>query len=661
MTPTEERLRAVLAETAGTVREDTLRPLAVPARRQRRWPRVAAPIAAAAAVVTVLGIEIAVGRMAAPPKPANGAAPPALAIKVGNLAQHMAYDGANGTLYVAVTQYTPRHDHRSRHGAGPSFRIEPGTLAMVNAAACNASNSSGCAHVSYAPTGGRGAAAVVVDERTHTAYVLNRLSKTVAVINTATCNALNTSGCSQHPALVRLPASPASLAINPQTGSLYVAASELGHSPPRVAAKMLVINGASCNASDTGGCTAPVSVVPLSAEPGVIPDITVDPATDTIYIGGPDLAIVDGRTCNATDTLGCVKVLATVPADGSGVQPRIALDPLNGTLYKTVAAPTAGSGTVALVNAKTCNAVDATGCAAHRATIRGGPEPTAVTADPAASTLHVTNGPGAVSMIDMARCNVSSVRACTQFPAAFPTAFPVGTDPQQIVVSPAMHTVYVLNSGSGNVSVINSATCNATDTRGCPRNPPAGTRGQTPYTCDGIVSAYKDGAPAGPLTRTSALVALGKAGSQDWSLWARKGVVDPYGVEQGGLVLNGRWYSLCHDQLSAGADAEFDLVNAGTHGIVYGFIQHPTKVSIRLGNHSPRWTPQSAQLPGTTFFIFQLPRSACAYHGLTVNAWQGKHWGGYSNASYGACLPNQIVKVTVGRATWGPGVQGQHW
>jgi hypothetical protein len=126
-------------------------------------------------------------------------------------------------------------------------------------------------------------------------------------------------------------------------------------------------------------------------------------------------------------------------------------------------------------------------------------------------------------------------------------------------------------------------------------------------------------------------------------------------------VVNGRWYPLCHDSLSAGANADFDLVDAGAHGIVYGFIQHPSKVTIRLGNHRPRWTPQSVLLPGVTFFIVQLPRSACAYHGLAVNAWQGKHWGGYSNASYGTCLPNQIVALTVGRSTWGPDYHGQHW
>jgi DNA-binding beta-propeller fold protein YncE len=651
MTPTEERLRAVLADTADTVREDTLRPLVIPARRRRRWPRLAAPIAAAAAVVTVLGIEIAVGHMASPPKTPVGAVRTALAVRVGSGAGGMAYDGANGTLYVALSPFSA-HYHQPR--------AVPGMLAMVNAAACNASSTSGCGHVSYTPTGGRGAADVVVDERTHTAYVLNDYSATVAVINTATCNAVATSGCSQHPAQVRLPVSPARIAINPRTDSIYVTVLERGQFAQRAAERTLVINGTRCNASETSGCVAPLTGVPVGAGspgPPLFAGMAVDPATNTIYAGGRRLAVIDGRTCDGTDMLGCVKIPATIPASAPSSQSWIAFDSLNGTIYATVAGLTPGVGAVAIINGKRCNALDTTGCAGRPVMVRGGPGPGALAVDPAANTLYVTNEPGTVSMINTAMCNASSARACPEFPAAFP----VGSDLNQIVVSPATHTVYVLNYASGNVSVINSATCNATHTRGCPTKPSAGTPGETPYSCDDVVSAYQAGEPAGPLASTSVRVASGTAGTQAWSLWARKGVVDPYGIEQGGLVLNGRWYPLCSGELSAGPDGDFDLVDAGAHGIVYGYIQHPTKVTIRLGNHSPRWTPQSVQLPGTTFFILQLPRSACAYHGLAVNAWQGKHWGGYANASYSTCLPGKIVSATVSRATWGPDYYGPHW
>jgi hypothetical protein len=43
----------------------------------------------------------------------------------------------------------------------------------------------------------------------------------------------------------------------------------------------------------------------------------------------------------------------------------------------------------------------------------------------------------------------------------------------------------------------------------------------------------------------SSVTSAGPAGGLAWSLWAKKGIVDPYGIEQGGVVLNGRWYGLC--------------------------------------------------------------------------------------------------------------------
>jgi YVTN family beta-propeller protein len=654
MTPTEDRLRAVLAETAGAVREDTLRPLIVPGRRRRRWPRVATPIAAAAAVVAVLVAEVAVGQMAGPPKAAGrtaGAAPTA-----GKSARGMAYDAANGTIYVALTRYSFPRGGRLRHGNGPRVHGEPDSLAMISAAACNASNTGGCAQVSYAPTGGRGAAAVAVDERTHTAYVLNSGSDTVAVINTATCNAATTSGCAQNPARVRIPYAGNGLAVNPQTDTIYVAESSQTK-PPMIQAEMSVINGAACNASDTGGCAGPpAATVTLGTGRFLSPEITVDPGTDTVYAAGAGLAVYNGRTCTGTDTQGCTVPLARIHPLISGFAPSIAVDAPAGTIYASTALVQADGGVVVAISRNTCNALDTTGCT-RLATIRGGPGPTGVAADPQTHTLYVANEPSAVSMVNTATCNATSVSSCSQFPAAFP----VGSYPGQIVVSPAAHTVYVLNVQAGNVSVINSATCNATDTRGCPAKSPAGTPRAAPYSCGPIVSAYEAGEPAGPPARTSVRVASGAAGRQAWSLWAKKGVADPYGIELGGLVLNGRWYPLCSHGLSPGPDGNLQLVDAGARGIVYGYIQHPTKVTIRLGNHHPRWTPESVLLAGTTFFIFQLPRSACAYRGLAVNAWQGKHWGGYSNASYGTCLPGQIVNVAVGRSSWGPDYQGQHW
>jgi hypothetical protein len=73
MTRTEDRLTDALAAAVSDLREDTLRPLAAPARRGRRWTRWLAPAAAAAAVTLVVSLAaVLTGRPPAPPGPAAG-------------------------------------------------------------------------------------------------------------------------------------------------------------------------------------------------------------------------------------------------------------------------------------------------------------------------------------------------------------------------------------------------------------------------------------------------------------------------------------------------------------------------------------------------------------------------------------------------------------
>ena len=634
MTATEDRLKAVLAETANTVREDTLRPLTLRRRTPRRWPRTLAPIAAAAAVVLILGGEIVAEQLTGTPR-APGRAAGLPTVQIGRTVTGMAYDGANATIYLSVS-----HSRRVSASRG-GVEWGPGTLAMVSVATCNASSTRGCAHVSRVPAGGRGGTDVAVNPRAHTVYVLNGWSKTVTVINADTCNAATASGCSPA-ARVRLPGAATGLAVNPRTGAVYVA--------DLLPTGLSVINGNTCDASDTSGCARAPATVSLGNAPRSLPTVTVDPGTNTVYLSVHyTMRVLDGRTCNGTDTQGCTKVLGTVPFPSYPFG--ITIDAAAGTIYA------AGSTGLMAIDQKTCNALDTTGCARPPATIRAGPGPGASAADPGTKTIYVANEPGSVSMVNSATCNARAVSACPEFPAAFT----VTSAPSAIAVDPAAHTVYVMNLQAGNMSVINATTCNATDQRGCPTRPAARTPKVTPYTCDSALSAYNSGVPAASLVKGSVRVASGSAGGQAWSVWAKKGVIDPYGIEQGGLVLNGRWYPLCDSGLNAGPDANFQLIDAGAHGIVYGYIQHPNKVTIRLGNHHPQWTPQQVLLRGTTFFILRLPRSACAYRGLTVNAWQGKKWGGYSNKSFGTCLQGQIVRLTVGRGSWGPQYPGQHW
>ena len=138
MTATEDRLREALAAAAGTVREDTLRPLAVPERRGRRWPRLLAPLAAAAAVLLIVGVEVGIGRTAAPPARSHSRIPAVVNARFGEVPTGAALDATSGTMYV-----TARNERGGLRG----------TVAMVNVATCNASGIRGCGHVAHVSTG----------------------------------------------------------------------------------------------------------------------------------------------------------------------------------------------------------------------------------------------------------------------------------------------------------------------------------------------------------------------------------------------------------------------------------------------------------------------------------------------------------------------------
>jgi DNA-binding beta-propeller fold protein YncE len=632
MTATEDRLKEALAAAAGTVREDALRPLTIPERRRRRRLRLLAPLAAAAAVLLIVGLEVGIGRTPAPPQRSGTVIPAMLHAGFGRFPTGVALDAASGTMYVAA-----RNEGRTLSGA----------LSMVNVATCNASGIRGCGHVGHVPTGGRPPTDVAVDEQTHTLYVASDVpTSAVAVIDTATCNAVTTRGCTRNPPLISAApgvTGPGTLAVNPRTGTVYV--TYVGSN------QMSVINGAICNATDRAGCGRAAATVPLGTQRGY-PAVAVDPATNTIYVatwnGG--VLVVDGRTCNGTDVSGCRKVLATVPVAGGAATMEV--DQAAGTLYVTSPDPSL----VTVINTSTCSARDVGGCAGHLMTARGGPDPLAMAGDQAAHTLYVADGgENTVSMINAAACGAASVSGCGQIPASFPA----GSTQLLLAVDPGSRTLYVV--GAGTLSVISTGSCNAAGTRGCPTQSPPGTvspgAGRNPvYWCDSSLIAYESGEPAAPLIKGSVRAASGSAGGVGWSLWAKGGIPDPYGIEQGGVVLNGRWYGLCGTPLSAGPGANFELIDTGGRGVVYGFIQHPRRVAITLSSSGRLLPLSSVLLHGTTFFIARLPRSACSYHGMRLHAEavQGPAWSGTSDLGFGSCVAGTLVSTIQGNGTWGP-------
>jgi DNA-binding beta-propeller fold protein YncE len=97
-----------------------------------------------------------------------------------------------------------------------------GTVSVINGATCNGQDTSGCGQTPDTAPAGFGANGVAIDRRTHDVYVSNIEDTSVSVINGATCNGTDTSGCSQTPKKVAVGNYPSSIAVDPAVGSAYV-------------------------------------------------------------------------------------------------------------------------------------------------------------------------------------------------------------------------------------------------------------------------------------------------------------------------------------------------------------------------------------------------------------------------------------------------------
>jgi DNA-binding beta-propeller fold protein YncE len=516
---------------------------------------------------------------------------------------------------------------------------------MLRASSCSSPDIRACRD-RHAAAGGQFAVSAVVDGPAHTVYVANGPEDTVSVINAATCNAIITRGCAGPAALIRFHGVPQGLALDSHTGTLYadllVPPSDRSAAGARATRELAVISTKACDASASYGCGTAVTV-PLGA--GIRGVIAVDQTTGTVYAAeGSKLAVIDGRACAAGDVSGCSSAIALVQVYGyiTGIDAADA-----GMVY--VASP--GTGTVTAIRTRACNALTTAGCASP-ALIRAGAGASAAAAGPS-QTLYVTDAAtNTASMVDLAGCGGAVGGSCP----THPSEFPVGADPGPMGLDPATHALYVGNLGSRTVSIISTAACDAITRRGCPTRSPADTPpvSHTPYTCDPDIAAYESGQSAAQFAGVSARAVAGTVGGENWSVWARKDVFDPNGIEQGGLVLGGRWYALCSAPLVAGADANIELIDTPGHGTVYGYIQYPRHVTVILTGPGLLPRPVSVPLRGTTFFIDVLPRSACAYHTLTLRA-QLPGWGDTTTVTLGACEPRRLVDITASLGAWGPG------
>ena len=328
------------------------------------------------------------------------------------------------------------------------------TLSVLNLATCNSGNLSGCARPSPTIGVGQFPLGVAVDEATDTVYVANAVDGTVSVIDGSSCNASDRGGCGQTPTTVAAGAFDNALIVDPVTNTVFVTNS--GESNPGTVS---VIDGNSCNGTDHSGCAAqPEAAVSVGDGPS---GIGVNPVTNTIYVtntgfgnpvpDGHTVSVIDGATCRAGDLSGCTSI-GTVPV---GLGPiNLTVDPTTNTIYLgDTYADTAGHGFITVLNGATCDAADQSGCASDaQPIVTVGADPIGYAVDPNNHSVYVTNAnDDTVSVIDDTNCNAKRSAGCKNPP---PTIAVPGS-PSWPVVDPATHTIYVVDQADNNVAVLN--------------------------------------------------------------------------------------------------------------------------------------------------------------------------------------------------------------
>jgi YVTN family beta-propeller protein len=289
---------------------------------------------------------------------------------------------------------------------------------------------------------------LAVNQATDTLYATNNSTasgqpgSTVSVINGATCNASDITGCNKARPAAQVGRSPAGVAVNSATDTVYVANSGSD--------TVSVINGATCNGTVTSGCGHQPPRIHLGVSPLAV---AVDQATDTIYTLNPGspgtVSVIDGATCNATVTTGCRRTppMVTHGNDNlTGGEEGLAVNQVTDSIYVV----NTGDDTVSVINGATCNATVTSGCGQTPVHVNVGRQLKGfATADPATDLIYVTNNlDDTVSVINGATCNGTVTTGCNQNP---PT-IPAGGNPAGLVLNPGNHTVYVADNGFGPVS-----------------------------------------------------------------------------------------------------------------------------------------------------------------------------------------------------------------
>ena len=176
--------------------------------------------------------------------------------------------------------------------------------------------------------------------------------------------------------------------------------------------------------------------------------------------------------------------------------------------------------------------------------------------------------------------------------------------------------------------------------------------------CSPQTNPATSGGPAAALTGKATEVAHGTVAGHRWSLWSARGQSGANGLEDGGLVLDGRAYGLCPGFPNP---AELEVADVGT-GVVYGVIGYSGRATVHLyasttgtfDTGQPLPAPSVIVVHGVSFFIGTLPKSACAYPSLELNA-AAKQGSSQHNLGFGKCVTGKLVPITASQGIWSVG------
>ena len=402
----------------------------------------------------------------------------------------------NGTHLAACTTLVPPTIHTGTNPQAVAVNTLTQTVyvgnefdhdvSVIAAAQCDAAITTGCRRPAPTAAAGAGPNAVAVGQAVHTAYVTDGgptgTGQTVSMINTRACTASYPACCAKTPPTVRVGVFPDAAAVNDQTGTVYVTNYGAQHA---ATGSVSVISDATCNATNQAGCAHTATLPVPNGHPVAV---AINTLTGTVYVGvspasGPSLIdVYDGATCNAT-TSGCGQTPAVITVGKPGYQINgLTVNQATDTVYATEANGALQGNQLYVINGATCDAHHTTGCHQAPAQTTVGLTPEGVAVNQATDTVYVADvrngeGPGAVSVVNGATCNGTTITGCSTHPA--PTA-KAGFGTIGVAIDTTTGQIYATGIQDTSVSIINGTTCNATHLTGCKQSPPKDAVGNFP-------------------------------------------------------------------------------------------------------------------------------------------------------------------------------------